>query len=175
MAESEAPGNGLGKKSELVILEPASGSMLVPAMVAAAGERAAFRFIDFFTANIRNPNTRAAYAVAVRGFFAWLDQHGVDVALGLEASQADMGVQLVDGADRDEARIRGTGGTQIVGIQHHCDAGRTAIVVITRVAEVLMDVAHLQIGRQVAAVDGPRPAKRHHDDQQTDCCEQGTV
>ena len=27
------------------------------------------RFIDFFTANIRNPNTRAAYAVAVRGFF----------------------------------------------------------------------------------------------------------
>ncbi len=77
MAESEAPGNGLGKKSELVILEPASGSMLVPAMVAAAGERAAFRFIDFFTANIRNPNTRAAYAVAVRGFFAWLDQHEI--------------------------------------------------------------------------------------------------
>jgi len=51
--------------------------MLVPAMVAAAGERAAFRFIDFFTANIRNPNTRAAYAVAVRGFFGWLDQREI--------------------------------------------------------------------------------------------------
>jgi hypothetical protein len=47
--------NGLGKKTELVILERASGSMLVPAMVAAAGERAAFRFIYFFNANIRNP------------------------------------------------------------------------------------------------------------------------
>ncbi|MGH7100783.1 MAG: tyrosine-type recombinase/integrase, partial [Acetobacteraceae bacterium] len=35
------------------------------------------RFIDFFTANIRNPNTRAAYGVATRGFFRWLDQRGV--------------------------------------------------------------------------------------------------
>jgi hypothetical protein len=25
----------------------------------------------------RNPNTRAAYGVAVRGFFAWLDRHGI--------------------------------------------------------------------------------------------------
>ena len=49
----------------------------VPAMVADPGEAAALRFIDFFTANIRNPNTRAAYAVAVRGFFAWLETRGV--------------------------------------------------------------------------------------------------
>jgi hypothetical protein len=28
------------------------------------------RFIDFFTANIRDPNTRGAYGGAVRGFFA---------------------------------------------------------------------------------------------------------
>ena len=51
--------------------------MPVPALVAAAGERAALRFLDFFTANIRNPNTRAAYGVAVRHFFAWLDGHGI--------------------------------------------------------------------------------------------------
>ena len=47
--------------------------MLVPKLIADAGEDASLRFIDFFTANIRNPNTRAAYAVAVRAFFAWLD------------------------------------------------------------------------------------------------------
>jgi hypothetical protein len=39
------------------MLDPAAGSLPVPAMVAAAGERGARRFIDFFTANIRNPNT----------------------------------------------------------------------------------------------------------------------
>ena len=37
---------------------------LVPALIADAGETAAWRYIDFFTANIRNPNTRRAYARA---------------------------------------------------------------------------------------------------------------
>src|SRR5689334_21715627 len=77
MAESDIPDDEPGKMTEVAIFELAAGAMLVPAMVAAAGERAALRFIDFFTANIRNPNTRAAYAVAVRGFFAWLDQHDI--------------------------------------------------------------------------------------------------
>ena len=44
--------------------------MLVPKLIADAGEHASLRFLDFFTANIRNPNTRAAYAVAVRAFFS---------------------------------------------------------------------------------------------------------
>src|SRR6266853_2762920 len=77
MAEFEAPGNGPEKRTQVAILEPAAGTMLVPAMVSAAGERAALRFIDVFTANIRNPNTRAAYAVALRGFFNWLDQREI--------------------------------------------------------------------------------------------------
>ena len=77
MAESELPDNGSETTTAIAILEPAVGTMLVPAMVAAAGERAARRFIDFFTANIRNPNTRAAYGVAMRGFFAWLDRHDI--------------------------------------------------------------------------------------------------
>ena len=46
-------------------------------MVADLGEAAALRFIDFFTTNIRNPNTRAAFAVAMRGFFRWLEKRGV--------------------------------------------------------------------------------------------------
>ena len=40
---------------------------VVPALVAAAGERARRRFLEFFTANIRNPNTRAAYDRAAVG------------------------------------------------------------------------------------------------------------
>jgi site-specific recombinase XerD len=56
-----------------LLLPAAASSMLVPKLIADAGENAGLRFLDFFTANIRNPNTRAAYAVAVRAFFAWLD------------------------------------------------------------------------------------------------------
>src|SRR5918998_4235367 len=46
---------------------------LVPAFIAAGGERAGFAFIDFFTAQIRNRNTRSAYAVGVRTFCSWAD------------------------------------------------------------------------------------------------------
>ena len=35
---------------------------LVPALIADAGEPAAWRYIEFLTANIRNPNTRGPVA-----------------------------------------------------------------------------------------------------------------
>jgi len=38
------------------------GSPVLPALIAAAGERASMRFLEFFAANIRNPHTRRAYA-----------------------------------------------------------------------------------------------------------------
>ncbi len=48
-----------------------------PALVAAAGERAQTRFFEFFVANIRNPNTRRAYARAIGDFLAWCEAQGV--------------------------------------------------------------------------------------------------
>lgn len=53
------------------------GLAAVPPMVADAGERASWRFIEFFTANIRNPHTRRAYAQAVRQFFRWCSAHNL--------------------------------------------------------------------------------------------------
>ena len=38
---------------------------------------AAKRTLEFFTANIRNPNTRKAYALAIGEFAAWCDAHGL--------------------------------------------------------------------------------------------------
>jgi site-specific recombinase XerD len=68
---------------------------LVPALIAAAGEQAGWRYIDFFTSNIRNPNTRRAYTRACSQFFAWCDECGLtlgairpfDVATYVEARQ----------------------------------------------------------------------------------------
>lgn len=37
-----------------------SEARLVPALIADAGEAAGWRYVEFFTANIRNPNTRRA-------------------------------------------------------------------------------------------------------------------
>ncbi|WP_192385919.1 tyrosine-type recombinase/integrase [Mesorhizobium silamurunense] len=49
----------------------------VPALVAAAGERARWRFLEFFTAHIRNPNTRRAYSKDVGQFLDWCQAQGV--------------------------------------------------------------------------------------------------
>jgi len=67
--------------NELVITGSQS---FIPVQVAAAGEQAAIRFIEFFTANIRNPNTRAAYARAVSEFFRWCDGIGLHRLDGVE-------------------------------------------------------------------------------------------
>jgi site-specific recombinase XerD len=48
-----------------------------PAPIAAAGDRAAYRFIEFFIARIRNPHTRRSYGRAVGDFCAWLERYGV--------------------------------------------------------------------------------------------------
>jgi site-specific recombinase XerD len=52
-------------------------SAALPTLVAAAGERAGMRFIEFFAANIRNPHTRRAYARAADEFLAWCSSAGV--------------------------------------------------------------------------------------------------
>jgi site-specific recombinase XerD len=48
-----------------------------PALIAVAGERASYRFLEFFTAQIRNSHTRRAYVRAVGEFCAWLEAHRV--------------------------------------------------------------------------------------------------
>jgi hypothetical protein len=35
------------------------------------GERASRRFVEFFTSNIRNKNTREAYSRSINAFLAW--------------------------------------------------------------------------------------------------------
>jgi site-specific recombinase XerD len=51
----------------------------VPALFVDAGEPAIQRFIEFFTANIRNRNTREAYTRAVTRFGQWCDQRSLQL------------------------------------------------------------------------------------------------
>jgi site-specific recombinase XerD len=52
-------------------------SQELPAMVAAGGEDARRRFLEFFASNIRNRHTRRAYSLAVREFLDWCEDAGV--------------------------------------------------------------------------------------------------
>lgn len=49
----------------------------LPSLVVSAGENAQWKFVEFFTANIRNKNTRRAYTHAVQEFFPWADARGL--------------------------------------------------------------------------------------------------
>jgi hypothetical protein len=63
--------------SDLVAAGPAS----VPAVVMTAGKKAGLRFLEFFAANIRNPNTRRAYHRAGCDFFGWCESRGLELEL----------------------------------------------------------------------------------------------
>lgn len=51
-------------------------AIAVPALVHNSGDRAAHKFVEYFIGQIRNPNTRQAYASAVRQFFDWCEGQG---------------------------------------------------------------------------------------------------
>jgi site-specific recombinase XerD len=64
---------------------------------------AAWRYVDFFTANIRNPHTRRAYARACNRFFGWCDDRALtpaairpyDVATYIEQLQNEVSAPSV--------------------------------------------------------------------------------
>ncbi|MBX9581361.1 MAG: site-specific integrase, partial [Gemmataceae bacterium] len=73
-------GEELTVRKTNAVSEPPRGDRL-PAAIVRAGPRAGEKFVEFFTAAVRNENTRAAYLRAVRAFFRWAEATG----LGLDA------------------------------------------------------------------------------------------
>lgn len=54
-----------------------NGNDRIPAIISREGEQATRRFVEFFTANIRNKNTREAYARATGRFLDWCGDRGI--------------------------------------------------------------------------------------------------
>jgi integrase/recombinase XerD len=61
-------------KAEII---PYSSGPELPTLIAQAGDKAAWRFVEFFTVNIRNRNTRGAYGLAAGAFLRWCEDQGV--------------------------------------------------------------------------------------------------
>jgi site-specific recombinase XerD len=80
-------GTGDASTALTVIIDSATGvanhqsaGIAVPAIIVRAGELASTRFLEFFTATIRNRNTRAAYAHGVNRFCIWCESHGLGLS-----------------------------------------------------------------------------------------------
>jgi integrase/recombinase XerD len=64
---------------DLVVIGNTAGQgVALPAIIAGAGKRTRTRFLEFFTVNIRNSNTRAAYGRAAGEFLAWCEGQGMN-------------------------------------------------------------------------------------------------
>ncbi|MBX9623328.1 MAG: site-specific integrase [Gemmataceae bacterium] len=75
MVQRVVIGDGTRQAAELVRAEVGSGPL--PEVIARADTHVRKRFLEFFTATIRNENTRLAYARAVGAFFAWCEDYGL--------------------------------------------------------------------------------------------------
>jgi site-specific recombinase XerC len=60
-----------------LVSQTATATRPVPALIAGAGESAHWHFLKFFTVNIRNPHTHAAYARSAGAFLRWCEGRGI--------------------------------------------------------------------------------------------------
>ena len=58
-------------------LAVSANTYIVPAIVAALDVQASWRYVEYFAANIRSPNTRRAYARACSRYFGWCEDRGL--------------------------------------------------------------------------------------------------
>jgi site-specific recombinase XerD len=88
MSESESkPGQNLTvapAEKPVRISARIAASIVVPAIIGDAGDRAAKRFLEFFAATIRNKNTRMAYCRACVRFFDWCEHHKIGTLADIE-------------------------------------------------------------------------------------------
>jgi site-specific recombinase XerD len=63
------------KKAEIIQIKAVPE---LPALINRAGKAAAWRFLEFFTVNIRNKNTRKAYGRAAAAFLHWCEGQGIN-------------------------------------------------------------------------------------------------
>jgi hypothetical protein len=102
-------------------------SQSLPALIAAAGDRAQTRFLEFFASNIRNPHTRRAYVRAVTEFLDWCSVvAGVDSIIDVEphlAAIRHLFDWLVTGQivpDNPAASVRGPSHVVKTGYRKDC-------------------------------------------------------
>jgi site-specific recombinase XerD len=79
--------------------------VVVPRVIAEAGDQAARRFLEFFAATIRNKNTRQPYYHATVRFFAWCDRHKIGEIADIEPLHVAAHIEAL-GKDFEEPTVK---------------------------------------------------------------------
>jgi site-specific recombinase XerD len=111
-----------------------------PALIAAAGVGASYRFLEFFTARIKNPHTRRAYARAAAEFFDWLETRGVAQLAAVETAHVATYIE-----ELQRARSAPTAKLRLAALRHLFD---------------WMVIGQIMPTSPAAAVRGPRHVVR---------------
>ena len=111
-----------------------------PVLVVASGPRASYRFLEFFTAQIRNPHTRRAYARAAGEFFDWLAAKGITQLTAIESVHVATYIEQLS-----RARSAPTAKLRLAALRHLFD---------------WMVIGQIMPTNPAAAVHGPRHVVR---------------
>ena len=133
--------------------------MLVPRVIAAAGEQAARRFLKFFAATIRNKNTQQAYYRATVRFFEWCDTHKIGEIADIEPLHVAAYVEAL-GKDFEKPTVK----QHLAAIRMLFDRLVTGQVVATNPAHAVRGPEACRQDRQDHGAHrrtGPRAAGQH--------------
>lgn len=64
-------------KGSIVLTNCGRSELVLPTVIVNAGEETSRRFMEFFLVSVRNPNTRDAYAQAIKQFLGWCEGRGL--------------------------------------------------------------------------------------------------
>ena len=62
-----------------LLAEHQDGQAMLPTLITTAGEKARYKFVEFFTARLASDNTRRTYARAAYRFLGWCEARGLEL------------------------------------------------------------------------------------------------
>jgi integrase/recombinase XerC len=125
-----------------------------PALIAAAGKGAQLRFLEFFAANIRNLNTRRAYAQGIKEFLCWCEMAGVRSISAVQPTHVAAYIELLT-----RERSAPTAKQRLSGIRHLFDWLVVGQVVKPNPAASVRGPAHI-VKKGKTPVLSPKEARR---------------
>ena len=143
---------------QLTITQPgeilaADTELVLPALIAAAGDRASNRFIEFFTAQIRNPHTRRAYGRAVAEFLTWCEQRRVPSVAAIQPTHVATWIEA-----QTKAHAAPTAKQRLAALRHLFDWLVTGHVIEVNPAHAVRGPSHVVRSGRTPVLD-PKEAR----------------